>query len=175
MKLRLLICTVLLALLVVPAFADSVTFTNKGFENGGQLFAGSSGVNATNAMITGLSLNGSLIASGDLGALNFDTGIFTGSLQNGGSFTGGTFSIGAAVFNNFAGTLTNMGKGLYDLVGTFSGTFDGLAFTGSTNQVFSSAVVTTIITGTTMMAMAAGATCTAQQPSRRQRFLSRAL
>ena len=137
MKLRLLICTVLLALLVVPAFADSVTFTNKGFENGGQLFAGSSGVNATNAMITGLSLNGSLIASGDLGALNFDTGIFTGSLQNGGSFTGGTFSIGAAVFNNFAGTLTNMGKGLYDLVGTFSGTFDGLAFTGSTNQVFS--------------------------------------
>ena len=137
MKVRLLICTVLLALFVVPAFADSVSFTNQGFETGGQLLASSSGVSATSAMITSLSHNGSLIVSGDLGALDFNTGTFTGSLQHGGSFTGGTFSIGAVVFNNFAGTLTNIGKGLYDLVGTFSGTYDGLAFTGSTKQIFS--------------------------------------
>jgi PEP-CTERM motif len=137
MKLRLLICTVLLALLAVPAFADSLSFTNQGFETGGQLLVSSSGVGATNAMITSFSVNGSLIASGDLGALSFDTGIFTGSLPHGGSFTGGTFSIGAVVFNGFAGTLTNIGEGLYDLVGTFSGTFDGTAFTGTTNQIFS--------------------------------------
>ena len=138
MKLRLLICTVLLALLAVPAFADSLSFTNQGFETGGgQLLVGSTGVSATNAMITTLSFNGSLIAFGDLGPLGFDTGIFTGSLQHGGSFTGGTFSIGAVVFNGFAGTLTNLGKGLYDLAGTFSGTFDGLAFTATTYQIFS--------------------------------------
>ena len=135
MKLRLLICTVLLALFAVPAFADSLTFTNKG-----ELSLSSSGISA-NSVIDGVFVDGTQILSGPVGTLQFDTGIFTGSLKHGGSFTGGDFSFAlsgsATIFaNNFAGTLTNIGKGLYDLVGTFSGTFDGVAFSGSTNQIF---------------------------------------
>jgi hypothetical protein len=130
MKLRLLICTVLLALFAVPAFADSLTFTNKG-----ELSLSSSGISA-NSVIDGVFVDGTQILSGPVGTLQFDTG-----LKHGGSFTGGDFSFAlsgsATIFaNNFAGTLTNIGKGLYDLVGTFSGTFDGVAFSGSTNQIF---------------------------------------
>lgn len=136
MKLRLLLCTVLLALFAAPAFADSVTFTNSG-----GVSVSSSGISA-NSVINGLSINGNLILSGPSGFLSFDTGTFTGSLHNGGSFTGGDFSFGlsgsGAIFvNNFAGTLTKIGHDLYDLVGTFSGVIDGIKFTGSTNQVFS--------------------------------------
>lgn len=135
MKLRLLICAVLLALFAAPAFATSLTFTNQG-----GLSLGSSGISA-NSVITSVSVNGTLIESGPVGTLQFDTGIFTGSLNHGGSFTGGDFSFAlsgsATIFvNNFAGTLTKIGKGLYDLVGTFSGTYDGVAFTGSTKQIF---------------------------------------
>lgn len=131
MKLRLLVCTVLLALFVVPAFADSVTFTNKG-----GLSVSSSGISA-NSTITSLSVDGTPILSGNIGTLIFDTGALTG-----GSFSGGDFSFAltgsATVFvNNFAGTLSKIGTDLYDLVGTFSGTFDGVNFTGSTNQIFS--------------------------------------
>jgi hypothetical protein len=38
--------------------------------------------------------------------------------------------------NNFTGTLTKIGKDLYDLAGTFSGIADGVAFKGTTNQIF---------------------------------------
>jgi hypothetical protein len=137
MKLRLLMCTVLLALFAVPAFADSVSFTNRG----GGLSLSSSGVSA-NSMINTLSLDGTQILSGNVGTLQFDTGNFVGSLLSGGTFTGGDFSFaltgstGVVFANNFAGSLTNLGKGLYDLVGTFSGTFDGVSFKGSTNQIF---------------------------------------
>jgi hypothetical protein len=136
MKLRLLICTVLLALFVVPAFADSLSFTNEG-----GLSVGSSGISA-NSVMTSLSVNGTQILSGNIGTVTFDTGTFTGTLKNGGSFTGGDFSFGltgsASIFvNNFTGTLTKIGKGLYDLAGTFSGISSGVAFVGSTNQIFS--------------------------------------
>lgn len=138
MKLRLLICTVLLALLVVPAFADSVSFTNQG-----GLSVSSSGISA-NSTMTSLSVNGQQILSGDIGFVLFDTGILTGSLKSG-SFSGGSFDFGLGApgsqgeifFSNFAGTLTKIGKGLYDLVGTFSGTIDGVKYIGSTNQIFS--------------------------------------
>lgn len=143
MKLRLLLCTVLLALVAVPAFADSLSFTNKGLSltYGGSLSASSSGVNVVNSVINSLSINGMPALSGDIGVLSFDTGVFTGSL-NGGSFTGGDFSFGqtpsdVVMFNNFAGTLTKIGKDLYDLVGTFSATIDGVKYIGSTNQIFS--------------------------------------
>ena len=133
MKLRLLICTVLLALLAVPAFADSLSFTNEG-----GLSVGSS----ANSTMTSFSVNGTQILSGNIGTVDFNTGTFTGSLTSGGSFSGGDFSFGltgsAAVFvNNFTGTLTKIGNGLYDLAGTFSGVSNGIAFFGSTNQIFS--------------------------------------
>jgi hypothetical protein len=136
MKFRFLICTVLLALFAVPAFADSLSFV---FTNqGGNLSASSSGISA-GSMINSIIVDGMLIETGNLGLVQFDTGTFTGSLKNG-SFTGGDFSFGdgsGAVFaNNFTGTLTKIGKGLYDLVGTFSFTFDGSNLTGSTNQIF---------------------------------------
>ena len=133
MKLRLLICTVLLALFVVPAFADSVTFTNLG----GQLSGSSSGINATNSIINTLSVGGSPAISGNIGVLSFATGALTG-----GSFSGGDFKFGqdpsdVIMFTNFAGTLTKIGKDLYDLVGAFSGTIGGVKYIGTTNQIFS--------------------------------------
>ena len=142
MKLRLLICTVLLALFAVPAFADSFTFTNKG-----GLSVSSAGISADSTM-TSLSVDGTLIESGKIGGVSFDTGTFIGSLNNGGSFSGGGFSFGlfgsdgktidGAIFaNNFTGTLTKIGNDLYDLVGTFSGISHGIAFKGTTNQIFS--------------------------------------
>jgi PEP-CTERM motif-containing protein len=143
MKFRLLICAVLLTLMVAPAFADSLSFTNQGFSStyGGSLSASSSGINVLNSQINTLSVNGMQVLSGDIGVLSLDTGIFTGSL-NGGSFTGGHFSFGQTpsdviMFNNFVGTLTKIGKDLYDLVGTFSATIDGVNYIGSTNQIFS--------------------------------------
>ena len=136
MKLRLLMCTVLLALMAVPAFADSLIFTNKG----GLSSVGSGGISA-NSTMTSLSVDGTQILSGDIGFVNFDTGMLTGSLKNG-TFGGGDFSFGlsgsAAIFvNNFTGTLTKIGQDLYDLVGTFSGVAEGVAFNGTTNQIFS--------------------------------------
>jgi hypothetical protein len=128
MKLRLLICTVLLALFAVPAFADTISFTNQG----GALSASSSGISLSDSVITTFSFNGNLIASGNLGSLSFDTGSLSG-----GTFTGGSFSFTSVFANNFTGTLTSLGKGLYDLVGTFSGISNGFAFTGSTDQILS--------------------------------------
>jgi len=112
----------LLAVLAAPAFANSVTFTNQG-----GLFGSSSGVSATSVTNTGL-------------VLQFDTGAFTGSLENG-SFTGGTFAVGAGAAllsaTNFAGTLSEVGDDLYKLAGTFSLTFQGVHLNGSTTQFFS--------------------------------------
>jgi hypothetical protein len=136
MKLRVLICTVLLALFVVPAFADSLSFTNEG-----GLSIGSSGISA-NSTMTSFSVDGQKILWGNIGTVAFDTGTFTGTLKNGGSFTGGDFSFGLTgsaliTVTDFTGTLTKIGKGLYDLAGTFSGVSNGIAFVGSTNQIFS--------------------------------------
>jgi len=128
MKLRLLIFTVLLALFAAPAFADTISFTNQG----GAVSASSSGIVATDSVINGFSLNGSPLISGNFGTLSFDTGSLSG-----GTFTGGSISFISVFANNFSGTLTSLGKGLYDLVGTFSGVSNGFAFTGSTNQILS--------------------------------------
>ena len=131
MKLRLLVCTVLLALFVVPAFANSVTFTNQG-----GLSVSSSGISA-NSTITSLGVNGMPILWGNIGTLMFDTGALTGGVFSGGDFSFALSGTATVFVNNFAGTLTKIGKDLYDLVGTFSGTFDGVTFTGSTDQIFS--------------------------------------
>ena len=138
MKLRLLICTVLLALVALPAFADSESFTNQG----GELFVGSSGISA-NSPMTSFSINGTQIFSGNnIGFVDFNTGAFTGSLASGGTFSGALFKLGFTNqllfrLNNFTGTLTSLGNGLYDLAGIFSGVSGSIAFNGSTNQIFS--------------------------------------
>ena len=134
MKLRLLFCTVVLAVATMPAFADTISFTNKG-----GLSVGSGSISA-NSLIDSLTVDGTSIP-GVTGNLQFATGSITGGL-NGGTFSGGQFAFSfegsAVVFvNNFAGTISKMGHDLYDLVGTFSGVIDGTAFTGTTNQVFS--------------------------------------
>ena len=138
MKSRLMICLMLLAMFAVPALADTIAFTNRGTVSGSLM----GGVSAS-SVVNSLTFDGTLIGTGPIGLLQFDTGTFTGSLSHGGSFTGGdftfTFGGGALIMvNNFMGTLTKIGDDLYDLVGTFSGTSQGIHFTGSTNQVFSS-------------------------------------
>jgi len=141
MKSRLMICILLLALSAVPALADSLTLTitNQGTLAGSQL--GSGGISAfSDISSTLISLYNSPIASTTGGWLGFSTGMFTGSLAQGLSFTGGEFGFsigGGAVIlvNNFMGTLTKMGDD-FNLVGTFSGVYQGVYFTGSTNQIF---------------------------------------
>lgn len=135
MKLRLLLCTVVLALVAMPAFADTINFTNSGGLSKGM------GSISANSQINTISLDGQLIfGPGNVGNLIFDTGSIMGSLKAG-SFSGALFKFsfeGAPyiTLNNFAGTISLIKNGIYDLVGTFSGIADGLAFTGTTDQKF---------------------------------------
>ena len=136
MKSRLMVCMMLLVLFAVPAFADTISFTNSGLVSGSL----SSGIVST---MDSLTFNGGAVTGGN-GLVMFDLGQFTGSLEHGGSFTGGDFGFslganaGAALFvSNFSGTLTQIGRGLYELVGTFSGTFYGIHINGVTTQFFS--------------------------------------
>ena len=135
MNSRLLLCAMLVAVFAVPASADSVliSFTNQGVLSGTL----NSGITS---VASDLALNGSVIQAGPFATLSFDLGSFTGSLKNGGTFTGGTFELdnGSAVLftTSFSGTWDKVGRGLYDLVGTFSTVSDGIQFTGGTNQMF---------------------------------------
>jgi hypothetical protein len=135
MKSRLLLCAVLLSVFAVPAFADSISisFTNQGVLSG-SLNSGISSV------ASDLAFNGTVIQPGPFATLNFDLGTFTGSLNNGGTFTGGTFELdnaGTVLFTtSFSGTWDNVGSGLYDLAGTFSTVFDGVHYSGVTDQMF---------------------------------------
>lgn len=131
MKLRLMLCTVLLALFAMPAFADTIGFTNKG-----GLSIGSGSISAT-SVINSLSVDGQLILTGPVGSLNFNTGTITGGSFSGGEFAFSLENSAVILVNNFAGTISKIGHDLYDLVGTFSGVVDGISFTGTTNQVFS--------------------------------------
>lgn len=130
MKLRLMLCTVLLALVAMPAFADTISFTNKG-----GLSIGSGSISAT-SFINSFSVDGQPVPD-VFGKLNFDTGSITGNSFSGGQFEFSLENSPFIVANNFAGTISKIGHDLYDLVGTFSGIVDGIAFTGTTKQVFS--------------------------------------
>jgi hypothetical protein len=135
MKSRLLLCAVLLAVFAVPAFADSISisFTNQGVLSG-SLNSGISSV------ASDLVFGGTVIQAGPFATLNFDLGTFTGSLKNGGTFTAGTFELdnaGTVLFTtSFSGTWDKVGSGLYDLAGTFSTVFDGVHYSGVTDQMF---------------------------------------
>lgn len=133
MKLRRLLCTVVLALVAMPAFADTINFTNSGGLSKGM------GSISANSQIDTISIDGQL-SFGLVGNLIFDTGSIMGSLKAG-SFSGALFKVSFEgspyiTLNNFAGTISLMKNGIYDLVGTFSGIADGLAFTGTTDQKF---------------------------------------
>jgi hypothetical protein len=136
MKSRILVCMMLLALFAAPAFADTITFTNSGLVSGSL----SSGIVSS---MDSLTFDGGAVA-GLNGLVMFGLGQSSGSLEHGGSFSGGDFGFslganaGAALFvSNFSGTLTQIGRGLYELVGTFSGTFGGVHLNGVTTQFFS--------------------------------------
>ena len=138
MKLRFALLGILIALFVAPAFADSIQFDNKGIVSAS---GGSSGINVV-SVLTQISLNGQVLASGDLGTIGFNTGSFTGSLLGGGQFGAGTFDItvngpGSVPFQtNFAGAWTKLSDDMYKLVGTFSAVVNGLALNGTTTQFF---------------------------------------
>ena len=135
MKSRLLTCTVLLVLLATPAFADSIKIT---FTNGGPLSGGlSSSIGST---ASDFAFDDTVEESGPFATLSFTLGSFTGSLINGGSFTGGNFELdnnGAVLFvTSISGTWDKIGHGEYDLLARFSGVSDGTAYSGVTNQLF---------------------------------------
>jgi len=138
MKLRLAVWGIFLALCVTPAFADSVHFTNKGLIS---VSASNSGIDVVSCL-TKVSFEGSIVSSGHIGTISFDTGNFAGTLLGGGAFNSGSFGIdvngfGTVLFaNNFSGTWTKISDDLYKLVGTFSTTVDGLHLTGVTTQLF---------------------------------------
>jgi hypothetical protein len=135
MKSRVMIWAVLLAIFALPAMADTITFTNVGGNVSGG-FGGLKGASTINSV----TINGMLIGTGDFGPLSFTTGMLTGSLSKGASFSTGVFefTVGSLIkVTNFMGTVTKIGNDLFDLAGTFSGTSQGVHFTGSTNQTFS--------------------------------------
>ena len=137
MKSRLLLClcAILLATFATPAFAESIsiTFTNQGILSGNL----GSGVTST---ASGLAFDGTIIEPGPFATLFMNLGTFTGSLQTGGSFTGGTFELsngsGIIFQSAFAGTWEKVSNGLYELVGNLSTVFDGVSYTGTTTQCF---------------------------------------
>lgn len=136
MKLRLFVCALLFSCLAVPAFADSISisFTNSGITSGNL----TSGITS---VANDLSFDGTLIEPGQFATLNFVLGSFTGSFTSGGTFTGGSFELdqaGSVIFQTpFSGTWSSLGNGIYDLAGSFSTVFQGVQYTGTTNQLFS--------------------------------------
>lgn len=119
MKSVLALCGVAVALLVVPASADSVSFENRGL-----VFAGTTG---------GGVLAGSTVSGVTIGGTNFPasglvivgTGTLLGNLLDGGTFSSGIISldlVGTSIFaSNFTGTWTKITDDLYELSGVFSG------------------------------------------------------
>ena len=133
MKSRFLVITVFLVLFGLPALADSISFTNNGVLSGNL----NSGLVST---ANDFAVNNVPLITGPFGTLTFNLGSFTGSLHHGGSFTGGNFELdssGAVLFATvFSGTWSKVGKGVYDLVGSFSSTSGGLHYTGLVTQTF---------------------------------------
>ena len=129
----------MLALLAVPAYADSIALTNQG------ILSASAGVGiSVHSAVDSFSVDGHLLLSGDVGQMLIETGAFaTGSIFTGGQFNSGTWNFtitGApdvALFaNSFAGTWTKLGDDLFQLVGNFTGDDGGSGFTGTTTQLF---------------------------------------
>ena len=129
----------MLALLAVPAYADSIGLTNHGVSG----VSTGGGISALSG-VDSFSVDGNLLLIGDVGLMLIDTGTFaTGSIFTGGDFNSGNWGFiitGApdiALFSNsFAGTWTKLGDDLFKLVGDFTGDDGGIGFTGTTTQLF---------------------------------------
>jgi hypothetical protein len=137
MKSLLVVCGLFLALSVTPALADTI-----GFDNQGIIAASGTGGITALSTLTGISFNGTSIPTGPIGLILFGTGSLVGSLQGGGQFSDGALVLQitdfpAAIFaGNFTGTWSQIGDHLFELLGTFSGDFEGIRFHGSTDQIF---------------------------------------
>jgi hypothetical protein len=151
---RTLLMVVLALALPLAAFANnSVDFTN----SGGTLAGNNTGLSLSGSMLIAVNgLGGGGLVTGDLGSITFSTGALTGSLQNGGTFAGGTgtsFVItgngtpgvpSGVIFNgSFSGpvtwTLVTLANGThnYTLTGAVSGiwTATGAKLSGATVQL----------------------------------------
>jgi hypothetical protein len=119
MKSVLVLCGLVVALLAVPAFADSVSFENQGLVFGGTVGGGILGGSAINSITTGGT------TSPGSGLLVFGTGTLLGTLSDGGTFSSGIVSlevVGTTIFaSNFTGDWTKITDDLYELSGIFSG------------------------------------------------------
>ncbi len=139
MKSVLAICGLFLALSATPALADTIDFSNQGFIAA----SGSGGVTAlSNGNVNGNSFNGIPVIAGSVGTLVFSTGSLLGSFEDGGEFSEGALAIQVTGFpdaifaGNFTGTWSHISGDLFELLGTFSGNFEGAQFHGSSDQLF---------------------------------------
>jgi hypothetical protein len=140
-----------LACLMIPAasFADtSVDFSN----TGGTLSGSSSGLTLSGSTLVAIIEGGSPKVTGDLGTVTFSTGALSGSLTQGGTFAaGGLFTVtgngtngvpnGTLFSGSFSGPVTWSlvtladGTHSYTLMGTLTGTADGISVAGVTVQL----------------------------------------
>jgi hypothetical protein len=141
MKLRLAVLGIFLALCITPAVAVSFDFQNQGLVSSSTSGNGIS----VSSFLGQVSLGGIVLipGPGPNGFVNFDTGaLTTGSLLGGGQFGGGAFEItlngsGSILFaSNFSGTWSQVSHDIYELIGTFSTTVQGLNINGFTKQFF---------------------------------------
>jgi hypothetical protein len=139
---------VLLLTLALPmaAFADNqVDFTN----SGGTLSGTSAGLTLSGSTLIAMKGGGGGLKTGDLGTVNFSTGMLTsGNLQDGATFAGGGSFV---VWSNTSGTLFSgqfdgpvtwtlvtlaNGTHNYTLTGALSGTWStGMTVFGATTQL----------------------------------------
>jgi len=128
MKSVVVVCALFLAMSATCAFADTI-----GFDNQGVIAASGSGGVTALSTVSGHGFNGLLV---------FSTGSLTGSFEGGGGFSAGALAIQLTGFqdaifsSSFTGTWTHLGGDLFELLGTFSGVFEGAQFHGSTDQLF---------------------------------------
>jgi hypothetical protein len=135
-RLWLCVCAILLVLFAAPAFADSISLS---FTNGGILSGNlNSGITST---ASNLAFDGTVIEPGPFATLFMELGTFTGSLKTGGTFSNGAIELDAfgsgLIFESpFSGTWEKISQGVYELAGSFSTVFDGVSYTGTTQQCF---------------------------------------
>jgi hypothetical protein len=115
MKSLLAVCGIVVVLLVSPAFAGTISITNQGLVSG----AGSGGTTAFSGVNA---VNGVAVSPG--GSIQFNTGLFTGSILSGGIFSSGALTVdvlGATIFaSDFAGSWLQLSDNQYGLLGTFT-------------------------------------------------------
>jgi hypothetical protein len=132
MKLRLVVVGLFLALCAMPALADSINLKNEGIISGSI----GSGINVS-SVLTQFGVNGTPIFTGPCGSISFDTGSIVGGAFSGGNFELTLDGVGSVLFSNtFSGAISYIGDDLFKLVGTFSGTVDGVNYFGHTTQFF---------------------------------------